>query len=184
MTVKEILLQSATLSGREDVVESISKNIEPSGDTLTAINVMVRLLNMVISELSASFIPLIAVDKIHAKEKIDFKYLSKNVIEVLNVYDDVGQEIPFTVFYDHVKLARPCASIKYKYVNSTYDLTDTLDYTEKDIPSSVLAYGLSAEFALSEGDFDRACSLHDRYVEGVHSICKPKNYKTKAREWR
>ncbi|MBQ8426576.1 MAG: hypothetical protein IJX16_02315 [Clostridia bacterium] len=183
MTVKEILQQAATLSGRDDVVKYLNSSGSATEDTILAVNVMVRLINMVVSELSASFIPLIVEEKINATEKIKYTSLSKNAIEIIKVYDQAGKEIPFSVYYDHVKISSPCSSIKYKYAHSTYGLEDTLDYTEKDIPSAVLAYGLSAEFALSEGDFDRACSLHDRYVEGVHAICKPKNHKTKARVW-
>ena len=183
MTVKEIMQQACTLSGREDMVDYLALNGSATEDTILAVNVMVRLLNMVVSELSASFIPLITEEYISATDKVTYADLSKNAIEIIKVYDQQGLEIPFSVHYDHVKISRPCSSIKYKYTHTTYGLEDTLDYTEKDIPSAVLAYGLSAEFALSEGDFDRACSLHDRYVEGVHAICKPKNRKTKERAW-
>lgn len=184
MTVKEILNQAATLSGREDVIFGIEENSLATDDTLSAINVMVRLLNMVISELSASFIPLITIEEINASEKVYYKDLSKNAIEILGVYDCQGYDIAFEVFYDHVKISKPCNKIKYKYRHTNYGIDDEIDYTEKDISPAILAYGLAAEFALSEGDFDRACTMHDRYVEGVHAICKPKNHRTKAREWR
>jgi hypothetical protein len=87
------------------------------------------------------------------------------------------------VGYDHVKISRHCDSVEYRYRHTNYGLEDTIDYTEKDVSSTILAYGLAAEFALAEGDFDRACTMHDRYVEGVHAICKPKNRNTKARAW-
>lgn len=183
MTVKEILEQAGTLTGREDVVNCLAQNLTATDDTKTAISVMVRLLNMVIAELSTSFIPLITIEKINASEKISYKDLNKTPLEILNVYDSAGAEVPFKVYYDHVKTSRPCSSIEYKYRHTNYGLEDIIDYTEKDISSTILAYGLSAEFALAEGDFDRACTMHDRYVEGVHAICKPKNRNTKARAW-
>ena len=183
MTVKEIIAQAGTLSGREDVVIGVSTNNSVTEDTLSAINTMVRLLNMVISELTASFIPLITVETVYAKDKIKYSDLSKNALEILGAYDSADNEVYFKPYYDHVKIGSPVSKIKYKYRPSNYGLEDTLDYTEKDISPSILAYGLSAEFALSEGDFDRACTLHDRYVEGVHAICKPKNRIAKAREW-
>ncbi len=183
MTVKDIIKQASTLSGREDVVNYLDSKSTASEDTLLAVDVMVRLINMVIAELSASFVPLITEEKINATEIVRYSDLKKNAIEILNVYDIKGEEIPFTVYYDSVKFSRPCSSVKYKFTHSTYGLNDKLDYAENDIPGAVLSYGLAAEFALSEGDFERACSMHERYVEGVYAICKPKNYKTKARIW-
>ena len=183
MTVIDIIKQASTLSGREDVVKYLTYDQPSSEDTLLAVDVMVRLINMVVSELSASFLPLITEQTINATEIIRYSDLEKNAIEILNVYDINGDEVPFTVYYDSVKISRPCNKIKYKYTHSTYTLNDSLDYTDKDISSAVLAYGLAAEFALSEGDFERACTMHERYVEGVSAIFKPKNKCVKAREW-
>ncbi len=184
MTVKEIIKKTATLSGREDVAKYLSKNgVTATEETLSAIDVMVRLLNMVISELSASFIPMVTLERVNGKTTLNFDELSKKIIEVLKVYDSNGKEIDFKLGYDHVKASSPIWSIEYKFHPDTYGLQDEIYYKEKDIPEAVIAYGLAAEFALSEGDFDRACSLHDRYVEGVHTICKPKNKKIKERDW-
>lgn len=184
MTVKQILQQTATLSGREDVVEYLTSNIGATEDTLASVNVMVRLLNMVVSELSASFIPLITLEEIDESQKISYVDLSKRALEILNVYDKDGNELTFKVNYDCVQVQGVAKSIRYKYSPDSYGINDNVDYTEKEIPSAVLSYGLAAEFALSEGDFERACSMHDRYVEGVHALFKPKNYKTKERLWR
>lgn len=183
MTVKEVLGQAATLSGREDVVRGIAQGEQSSTDTGLAINAMLRLLRVVVAELSASFIPLVTEETLHVSERVKYKDLTKSVVEILKIYDADGYEIPFDVGYDHVKIARPCAKILYKYRPENYELEDLVGYSEKDISSAILAYGLAAEFALTEGDFDRACTMHDRYVEGVHAICKPKNRVVKERAW-
>lgn len=184
MTVKEIIKKSATLSGREDIADCLSKDDAVSTEeTFSAIDVMVRLLNMVISELSASFIPMITIESVSAKATLKLDSLDKKVIEILKAYDQNGNEVAFTTGYDHIKVSSPIAKIEYRFHPDTYALNDEIDYKERDIPEAVIAYGLAAEFALSEGDFDRACSLHDRYVEGVHAICKPKNSTIKARSW-
>jgi hypothetical protein len=138
---------------------------------------------MVISELSASFIPMVT-EEIHITDgTLKISALRKKAIEILKTYDRNGNEVAFNVEYTQIKVLAPIEKVLYRFHPDTYALNDKIDYQEKDIPESVLAYGLAAEFALSEGDFDRACSLHDRYVEGVHAICKPKNSKIKQRSW-
>lgn len=183
MTVKDILKKSATLSGREDVVEYLSSNTVATEETNYAVNAMLRLLNMVISELCASFVPMVTIEEIDTTDTIKYENLKKTAIEIVRVFDQSGNEIPFKVYYDHAKTQSICTKVEYKFHPQTYAINDEIDYSEKDISETLLAIGLSAEFALSEGDFDRACSLHERYVEGVRAILRPKNTKIKARSW-
>lgn len=185
MRASKIIQEAALLSGRGDIADYIEATDRTnfSKETSKACNQMVTLLNMMISELCTSFIPMIATEKIYATDKIEYDKLSKNAVEILKIYDAFGKEVDFKIDYDHVKISSPCAKVVYKFHPKTYALTDNIDYEEKDISGSVLAYGLAAEFALTEGDFDRACSFHDRYVEGVHAISKPKNSTVKQRSW-
>lgn len=183
MTVKEIIEATAVLSGREDVVKYLSTNTANSQETIDTVNTLLKLLNMVISELSSSFLPLTTVEVVNNKTVVKYSELTKNVIEILKVYDNNDKEISFKSYAEYLNTSTPCGKIEYRYHPKKYTITDQIDYTEKDISGKVLVYGLLAEFALSEGDFDGACNYHDLYVEGVHAVSKPKNSRIQQRSW-
>ena len=44
-----------------------------------------------------------------------------------------------------------------------------------------LAYGVLAEFCLTEARFDEAVMWHERYVNAVNLLLKPKNTRIKGR---
>ncbi len=185
MKVNEIIKGTAILVGREDVFKYANNNFSGSAstDVNAVINVMISLLNMVVRELSASFVPMITTESVSADREIKIANLSKKAVKIMNVLDYDGNEVPFAVKYDTIKISKPCSKIVYSYCPNTYAKGDEIGYEETDVPSIVLAHGVGAEYCLVEGDFDRACSLHDVYVDGVRRITKLKNTAVKGRSW-
>ncbi len=185
MTVKEIIKNSATQIGREDIVGFLSDNqADVSEQTLGAVNVMVRLLNLVINELACSYVPMITVERRNATNgKLLLSQLSKSPREIINAYDTNGNPCLKEVTYSFIKVSADTVDVEYAYFPQTVTLNDNVGYEEKDIPSRVLAYGLCAEYAVSQGCFKDAVCWHDRYADAIAELCSPKNAKIKRREW-
>ncbi len=186
MTVKEILSVCATCIGREDVVEYL-KDPRSDGvgkDTVSAVSTMVRLLNIVLTELASSYIPMFISEKITTENgRFNLSNLCESALEIEKIFDDYGNEISYKISGEYVYLGSGIATVKYKYIPKNYDLEDQIGYTEKDVSKMTLACGLSAEFSISEGDFEQAVMWHKRFVDGVSSVCLPKSTKTKSRYW-
>ena len=151
--------------------------------TEETVSAMVLLLNMVISELCASLVPMITEEDVSATDKLYYSALSKKVLEITAVYDNNGNNIDFKIRPDHAEIAGTCKKVEYNYHPEEYLFDSEIDYQEKDVSSSVLAYGLASEYALAEGDFERACTFHDRYVKSIEATKKMRNFMVKQRSW-
>ena len=185
MSIKEIIKITATVIGREDVVEYLEGKVQtPSQEVVDTVEVMVRLANLVINELACSFIPMKKVEKVVVKDgKVYYKDLSYNPLVILNAYDKNENELSFLVKNTHVELDSYTAEIEYSFVPPNYTLDQEIGYQEKDISARVLAYGLCAEYAITQGCFKDAVMWHKRYEDSVYQACAPKNSTIKERRW-
>ncbi len=184
MTIKEIIDATANVVGRKDVSEYLNLGKEGSEDTLLTVNKLVGLLNMIISELAGTFIPMIKSESVSAKNgRIYFTDLSCKALEILKVLLPNGTELNYSQNAEFISVPADNVIIEYSYVPPAYDLTSTIGYTEKEISKSTLIYGLCAEYCICTGAFDEAVLWHDRYVDAVKETRKVKNSKIKGRCW-
>ena len=185
MKAKQIIRKAAAYLGRDDVIKYIDtpKAEQVMPQTEETVSALVLLLNMVISELCASFVPMMAEENVSATDKLYYSALSKKVLEITAVYDNSDNSIEFTTRPDHAEIAGTCKRVEYKYHPNEYFLDSEIDYQERDVSSSVLAYGLAAECSLADGDFERACTFHDRYVKSICATKKMRNFMMMQRRW-
>ena len=74
--------------------------------------------------------------------------------------------------------------VEYEYAPDKVGLDDEICYMEKDVPVRVIAYGVAAEYCITEGDFDQAVMWHKRYTDAISDICVPKNTRAAKRKQR
>lgn len=186
MTVKDVLKTTALVLGREDVCNYLENPSTDVGeDTLSTINVLVRLLNLVVSELSGTYIPLAKTEDITPIDnKIYFSELSENALKIKKVLSPLGKEIAFSFYPEYIVVnSGSTVSVQYEYLPANLDLEDKVGYSESQVPKRVLAYGTAAEFSITEGSFSKAVMWHERYVEEIKSICFSGNSQIKQRSW-
>lgn len=186
MKIKDVIKTAATLLGRTDVTAYLdSKEIEDGSETLQTVNVMTNLTNLVITELSSTFIPLKKTQTMSAYDgRIYYKDFNETLTRVTGVYSATGKSVDYGYHPEYITLPfNSVYTVEYEYVPSNLGLEDDACYAEKDVPSHVLAYGLAAEFCITEGSFEQAVMWHKRYVDGVEKACPPKSLTTRERRW-
>ncbi len=185
MLVKDIIKKSATLIGREDVVKYLNDELDnPTENTTSTVDVMVRLLNLVVNELAGSFIPLIITESVSASGgKVYYSDLSHSPREILKAFDGQGKDRLISVGHTFARVGCSQVEIEYSCFPSEVTVEDSLAYSEKDVPLRVLCYGLLAEYSISQGCFKDAVLWHDRYADAITELCKPKNVTVKRRNW-
>lgn len=186
MKISEIIKNSATLLAREDVVNYLSNENEKevSKETLETVNLLTRLSNLVIRELAEGLILMEKEVEVLGKSSVSFLELGIEPLDIIAVYDRNGDKLKFNKdSYGITANGGLIYRIVYSYLPNNYDLNDSVGKFEKPISSSVLAYGVCAEFCLVEARFDEAFMWNDRYVNGVHAITKPKNGRVKGRNF-
>lgn len=177
MTVKEVIKVCATFLGRDNVIEYLD-NPSAICDTVVynTVNTLTRLTNTVVSELACNFLPMIQRETIAVNNgKLSYTQLSETPLEILGVYDELGKEISFEITEKYVEVAYPLVKVEYKYLPSAYGLEDKIGFADGKISVTALAYGVTAEFCLTEKAFEQSLLWHERYVDAVSKLNKPKN---------
>ena len=183
MSIKDIVKNAALLLGRENVVDYFNGG-SANDETLRIVNNMTGLINLVISELACTYIPMVKKEKVNvSRGKVYYKDLTENALQILNVFDERGNEVYYEISAEYLTVSNGTVVVEYEHSPHNYGLDDQIGYDEKTVCANVLAYGLCAEFCISEGRFEQAVMWHKRYVDALYEICTPKNTRVKQRRW-
>ena len=184
MKIRDIVRNSALILGKSDVIEYLDRATDIGVDTLETVNLLTNLCTLVIDELSATYIPLIRKETVtFGNGKHALNQFRDKVVKVIAVYDMSGEKVDFSLDAYYVWANVSKCIVEYQYAPKNYGLDDNIGYEEKDISVSALAYGVVAEYCITQGQFEQAVMHHKRYVDLVAEICVPKNKKIKARSW-
>ena len=184
MTVKDVIKITATLLGREKVLEYLSSENPDSFDaqTLCQVDVMTRCLNIVINELACTYVPMTIRETVETKQgKVYFSDLKETLLKIRSITGENGKQLTYKLSAEYIVVDSARVDIEYDFVPCNYGITDVIGYKESQIPVRILAYGTCAEFCLTERAFDDAVVFHKKYMDGIAEICSPKNVKIRAR---
>ena len=183
MTIKDVVKITALMTGRNDIVDYLNGK-QTGADAADSVSTLEGLTNLVVNELSCTYIPLVKVESVIVTlGKVYFSSLMEKVLHVKGVYSPQGKAVPYTQTAKYLSVDLMNVDIEYEYVPKTLKLEDEIGYEEKDVPSRVLAYGVAAEFAISERRFDEAVTYHKRYVDALEEMLTPKNLMIKKRSF-
>lgn len=185
MTIKDIAISVATYLNKTDLVEYLSGKTEiPTTDTLTQIDVLTRLSNLVINELSTSYVPITAKEEVIVQNgKVKIEDLKHKALRILNVYDKEGNVISFKVDGEYVKVYNSVVFIEYTYLPDNLGLEEEIGFDQADVSLSVISFGVCAEYCLTEWRFDEAVMWRERYISGIKAVTIPKSKQIKGRSW-
>ena len=185
MKVKDIVRTCALLLNREDVVGYLDgDSYKKTADTENTVNVLVDLVNLVISELASTYVPAIYSENVMVNDgKVYYKDLKKTALKIVCVTDEQGRTVDFRQHIEFFTVSEDKAIVEYEYLPTTVTIDDEVCYSEKQITKRVLSFGTLAEYAITEGEFEQAVMWHKRYVDGVEAICLPQNKRLKNRRW-
>lgn len=185
MTINEIVKTAAAYLGDDEVYEYLdeSKGDKTADKTvLDAVNNYTRCANVVISELAASFIPMIKQEKIN-KNKIGFSELSEKILKIISVTDDCERDVAYETTLSEIKCNKNSFTITYSFLPSNYGLTDLCEFSDNKVTAANLGLGVAAEVCLTRRAFDESLIWRKRYSDAITEITVPKSVTAKKRRW-
>ncbi|MBP5467330.1 MAG: hypothetical protein J6Y43_07210 [Clostridia bacterium] len=183
MTVKDIIKATAVFLGRERVLNYLETGENSDTDVYSCVNTLTRCANIVINELVCTYIPMKKKETVFTENgRVYFAALSETILKVEKVTFD-GEEIYYKICDEYIDTLFPSVTIEYSYIPSNYGIDENTGYSERDIPSRVIAYGVAAEYCLTERAFDESVMWHKRYSDSLSEIVRPKNAKIKDRSF-
>ena len=184
MTIKDVLKTSSVFLNLIDVSAYLDADGgTPSSATLSNVDLLTRLSNLVISELASSYVPMICSETVSTQNgKIVFANLTHNATRILSVKNEFGHDAEFKLYPEYAKVFGGTYTVEYEYAPSNYGINDAVGFNGK-ITAALLGYGVAAEYCVTQGRFEEAVLWRKRYTEGVERVVLPKSREIKGRCW-
>ncbi len=188
MTAIDVLINTGILIGRPDIVSYFGEQINVGEETYEDIQFLLKIIGLVISELSATYLPLISKQFVTFYDGyLPYGELYGKVVKIINVYDREGNNVDFIDATEEISLKdnKSYAElfVEYQYLPEEITEESEIGYQERDIPARVIAYGVAAEYCISQGKFDEAVMHHKRYMSELQEMKGIKNVKIKGRSF-
>ncbi len=180
MTVREILTDSAVLLGRTDISEYLKSNGNDEKLEKECENLL-RLYNMVESEIAVCYKPLKTVQEIVVTDGyVPYTAFSKSPVDVEKVLNG-NESQSFVLTVSGVNTANGKLKFIYRYIPSKKSLDDECEYKTGEERAVVL--GVACEYSLASGLYEQAVTWDKRYKDALASVCGKKGGIMKMRRW-
>ena len=173
MTVKDVIIQAAGCLGREDLAEALNKSSALlSKEEEQEISSLLRCYNFVENEVALDYLALKKEETVLVTEnKIAYSKLSTAPVNIRKVVGD-GYALRFATYPSYIYLPDGWvgkANVVYDYIPSTKSLTSTSEFTDKGVSTRLLAYGVSAQYCLVNGETGRAAVWDKKFRDALRA---------------
>ena len=184
MTVKEILLAAAGKLGVLNEVEDYLSGTSTDAEAEVIANALLKCFNLVENEVALDYLPLLAEEEIESDAgAIYYASLSREVVRVLGVRDEWGNEVPFTLFPEYLKTQPQKVCVRYSYLPAAKNFEDKSDFT-LNASVHLFACGVAAEYALANGLFEEAAVWDKKYKDAIKAAyCSKPPRRIRSRRW-
>ena len=184
MKIKDIITATAALLNQHDVIGYLEETVnDPSAETLSKIDLEMRLLNLVLSELAAGYVPMVYKEEMTAENgKIEYADLKYSATRILSIEDASGEKASYVQHPSYIEICDGVYTVEYEHSPASFALEETVNMGERILPS-LIAYGVAAEYCITQGRFEEAVMWRKRYSEGVERVVLPDCPTVKGRCW-
>lgn len=164
--VNDAIVAAATELGIVDEVIAFLESDVETGKEAT--ERLLHCFNLVENELALDYLPLKAETEMETETGvIHFSKLDRDVVRILKVQDEWGNEVPFKVFPEYVKTQQSgIVKITYAYTPKAKKLGEQSDFTLY-ASARLFAYGMAAQYALEIGSFEENAVWEKKYKDAL-----------------
>ena len=182
MTVKEIIIAAATELGIADEVRAFVNGESEEGKPKA--EALLRCFNLVENELALDYLPLYAEEVLETETgAVYYAELEKTAVRIVGIEDEWGNSVAFKLFPEYLKTQAGKICVRYTYTPAEKDMDGESDFT---LYASVrlFAYGVAAEYALANGEFEEAAVWDKKYKDAITAAYKLRSVKKiRSRRW-
>ena len=184
MTVKEILKLAIEFVGEKELAIKLDTEEELSEKETEKMKTMLSCFNLVNQEIAGEYLPFLTREDVDVMSgKIFFSDLSKTVINIYEVKDKFGFNLPFKVISNCVEVKRKPKSVIYSFLPEMLTLDDEVEFFN-GLSARVYAYGIASEFLLQSGLGDDAEIWEERYKESLFILSRKRGeHRLPKRSW-
>lgn len=185
MTVKEIIIKTASYLNRKDVVEYLKTGATENSEMVKDdVEILLNSYNVVQDEISSLYYKFKATERFSPKNGIiKYSEFSFNPYAILSVKDDFGSKIKVRILPVEIQTEKPI-TVEYYYIPKTKKIDDICDFTGTPVTDRILSYGIMTEYLLIKGSYEEAGTWHSKYIDALSKMAiNGKRLKIKGRVW-
>lgn len=166
MTVKEVIYMAATELGILADVKAYVENGTQAGKEDAEL--LLHAFHVVENELAVDYFPLVLEEVKTSAGKVPFISFSQEVVRVLNVKNEEGENVDFTLHANGVVTGKGKMAITYSYAPKAKTFKEDSDFNFL-VSARLMAYGILAEFTLSTGRYSEWAIWDKKYKNAIRS---------------
>lgn len=188
MKTKQVLELVCTFLGKEDLLScpyfSASEQ-ELSSDEQKELDILLRCLNLVTSEISTEYLPIYRTKKITLNGgEFDLKDIDENIFQIIKLEDEYSGAIKFRIFGDKLRANATNCTVTYTSFAPKTTLDGDIETFSSVMPDRVLAYGTAMEYCFISSLYDDATLWESRYKNSLLTLSQKKhNVVMPKRRW-
>ncbi len=170
MTVKEVIIQTLRLVGREDAADAVAAGGELDEEMTRLKRAFITYLNAVLDELARGYFPLDYVEDMTADDgRYVFSAFSKPPLRIRSVTCG-GKKVKWRLCPDALEADSPEITVTYEYAPSALAETDEFAYPVFAVGERLVSYGMAAEYYLVMGDASSSQLWEGRYRSEIELL--------------
>ena len=183
MVIKNVVKNAAELLNKENVIKYLNKGA-PEGDAVETVEKLVRLTNLVMSDLSHLGYYISRTQWLSPKDgKILFSAFRSRPIKIIEILDNDGKPLEYEMTTDGLRVSDKANTFVYAYEINNETIDTNINFEDYRLTDVMVAYGVAAEYLLTMHDFDGAVFWHEKFVDAVKSLKTTKNFRVKERSF-
>ena len=182
--LKDILIKSAELLGRDDIIAELNN---PSNQTNNSLqNDIARLIsyyNFIVQNLCENYFQIECIDKIKSNKdrKIYLSSFSYQPLKILSIKDENTSRF-FTLNSTHILVPNPNTiyEVNYSYVPDQILDLNSCEILPKNLPQKIVCYGIVSEFLASKNLYDESVFWNNKFMFEIYKTKTNSNKRLKA----
>lgn len=182
MKVKDILLSVALKLG---VAEGVKAYFDEGNDRYEReALLLLDCFSTVENDLALNYFPLRAEDLLRtATGALQFSTFAHAPVRILNVKNEEGKAVEFTVFPQYLKTGAGTFTVTYTYTPDKVTIEDEGNFGVA-VPENLIVFGVLAEYCMVEGRFEDGMIWEKKYKEAIERVYKLDTCtRLKSRTW-
>ncbi len=182
MNVREILGIAVSYLGLKDLSFALDCPVVLSDKRAVD---LINAANLVNSEISSEYFPLLKEEKIKTNNSIvEYVALSERLLDVVSVKDAGGDNVRYKLFPTYLKVKNDGEyTIVYQYLPPRLEYHSELPYDIK-ISERLFALGICSEYCLLNGMYDESVMFDKKYREALRMALTTKGeHIASVRRW-
>ena len=174
MTVKDVIALAAGCLGRDDLVAALNKTTSQlTAEEKLELESLLRCYNFVENEVALDYCPLKKEETVTVTaNKISYTRLSSTPVNIRKIVCG-GMLARFVAYSAYILLSDGwvgTANVVYDYIpGNKQSLTQPSEFTEGQISARLLAYGVTAQYCLVNGETGRAAVWDKKFRDALRA---------------